>query len=555
MKIVIVGGVAGGASVATRLRRNSEENEIVIIEKSKYISFANCGMPYYIGDKIKNRDNLILNSKEDFKKNHNVDVILKTEVIGINDEKNYVKVINLDTNETYNIDYDVLVLSPGAKPIVPNFIDENVDNLFTLRNIDDMDKIKEYINNSNPTTVNIIGAGMIGVEMAENLSNLGLNVNLIDAAPHVIRTLDEDFSNYVHKYLRKNNINLYLDKKVKQIFKDKIIFDDEEILKTSLTILSIGVVPDTEFLKDSNIELGKRGEIIVNDALRTNIKNIYALGDAISVKNYITKEDTLIPLAGPANKQGRIVADNITGKSRKYIGTIGTSILKLFDMNIATTGMNEEVLKSKKIDYDKVVINTSPISEYYEYARNIKIKLLFDKKGVILGGQVIGYKGVDKRIDIISTAIYNKMTVYDMQDLELSYAPPFSKAKDPLNVTAQVAVNILDGKTSPIYIEELKEIVDEIKGNKEETKYKNSIILDVRTKEEYDYYNIEGSINIPLDEIRYNIDKLSKYENIYVYCAVGYRGYIAEQILKNNKILNVKNLIGGISEYITTYSI
>lgn len=534
MKTIIVGGVAGGASAATRLRRNDENAQIIILDKGEYVSFANCGLPYYIGNVIKSKDDLIVQTKESFKERFNIDVRLKSEVISIDVKNNKVIVKDLVNNSEYEEEYDNLILSPGAKPIRPSNI-EGIDNsnVFTLRNINDMNNIKKYIDDNKPTKCTIIGAGYIGLEMADNLVNIGIQTTIVEASNHVINTLDLDMSHMVHNHMRDNNVKLFFNETATKITNEYVELKSSTKIYTDLVILCIGVAPDTEFIRKCGIGIGQRGEIIVDDSLRTNISNIYAIGDAIGVINYIDKSKAVIPLASPANKQGRIVADIICGSNVRYRGTQGTAIAKIFDMTVAVTGLSEEYLKKNNTEYLKSITYSYSNATYYPGHKPMRIKLIFNKKGKILGCQIVGYEGVDKRIDIVSTAIRANLTVYDLQELELAYAPPFSSAKDPINMAGYVAGNIIDLKTVPFYIEDIENIEN------------NAIILDVRTDSEFVRGNLDNSIKISIDELRNNIDKLDKSKKIYLYCKIGQRGYIAERILRHNGFENVYNLNGG----------
>ncbi len=538
MKTVIVGGVAGGASAATRLRRNDEKTEIIMIDKGEYVSFANCGLPYYIGNVIKLKEDLILQTPKSFKKRFNIDVRLRSEVISVDTENNSIIIKDLNNNTTYVESYDNLLLSPGAKPLKPANIDgiEN-SNVFVLRNIKDMDLIKNYIDYKKPKNCTVIGGGYIGLEVADNISKLGLDVTIVEASSHVINTLDLDMAHFVHNHIRDNNVKLLLGKTATKINSNYIELQNSDKVFSDMVILSIGVIPDTFFLKNSGILLGDRGHIIVDEYLRTNISNIYAVGDSVSITNYIDKSKAAIPLAGPANKQGRIAADNICGKNIKYNGTQGTAIAKVFDITVAVTGLSEEYLKKNNIEYLKSITYSYSNATYYPGAKPMRIKLIFNKSGDILGTQIVGYDGVDKRIDVIATAIRGKMSVYDLQELELAYAPPFSSAKDPVNMAGYVAANILNGYTNPFYIEDVENIEDD------------SIILDVRTDEEFRRGNLDNSIKISIDELRENLNNIDKSKKIYLYCRIGQRGYIAERILRQNGFENVYNLSGGYLMY------
>jgi NADPH-dependent 2,4-dienoyl-CoA reductase/sulfur reductase-like enzyme/rhodanese-related sulfurtransferase len=537
MKILIVGGVAGGASTAARLRRNDEKNNIILFEKGGYISFANCGLPYYIGDVITEKENLILQTPEKFKNRFNIDVRINSEIIRVDCNLKMVLVKNLLTGETYTEGYDKLVLSPGAKPIVPPMKGTEQKHVFTLRNIPDTYAIKDFINKQHPKSCAVVGGGFIGMEMAENLIELGLDVSVIEAAPHVMAPIDMDTSHEVHNYIRTKGINLYLNSSGIEIKPESVILNNGKEVAADMVIMSIGVSPETEFLKNSEIQLGQRGEIVVDEYMQTSVPDIFALGDAVGVKNIVSKRQVIIPLASPANKQGRIVADNICGKERKYKGSQGTSIMKLFDMTVAVTGEKEESLLRNEIPYSKVFTYSASHASYYPCSNMMSIKLLFaPDSGKILGAQIVGYDGVDKRIDSIANAVRFGMSVYDLQEMELAYAPPFSSAKDPVNMAGYVASNVIEGIMKPFYIEDIPFISED------------GVILDVRTDEEYDDDHIENSIHIPLDNLRERLIELDKNKNIYIVCQIGLRGYIAQRILEQNGF-NTRNLIGGYRLY------
>ncbi|WP_315115573.1 FAD-dependent oxidoreductase [uncultured Clostridium sp.] len=537
MKVVVIGGVAGGAGVCARLRRNREDLEIIMIEKGDFISYANCGLPYYIGNVIENQEELLLQTPEGFGKRFNVEVRVRNEVLSVDTDKKEVTVLNHKSGESYVESYDVLVLSPGAKPIVPNLKRIDKDHVYTLRTVPDTLKIKEYINREKPSSAIVVGGGFIGIEMAENLKHLGINVSIIEAADHVIASIDSDMSHEIHNHIRENGVSLYLNSKVVEISDNYVLLEDGREIKGDLVIMSVGVRPETEFLKDSGIKLGGRGEIVVDEFMKTSQSNIYALGDAVAVKSFGSGKENIIPLAGPANKQGRIVADNIASKKVGYNGTQGTAIAKVFDMTTAVTGESERTLKQNGTSYKKVITYSASNATYYPGAQFMTIKLLFTPDtGKILGGQIAGYKGVDKRIDTIASSMRSGLTVHDVQELELAYAPPFSSAKDPLNMAAYVAGNVLDGTMKPFYIEDVENIP------------KEDIILDVRTEMENEQGRIEGSINIPVDELRDRIDELDKDKKYYIYCRVGQRGYIAQRILEQRGF-NTLNLSGGYKFY------
>ena len=537
-KVLIVGGVAGGASTATRLRRLDENLEIVIFEKGEYVSFANCGLPYYIGDIIQNRESLLVQTPESLKARFNLDVRVNSEVVGVNGKDKKVKV-KTKNGEEYEESFDFLVLSPGAKPIFPAIKGIENKKIFTLRNINDMDKIKAEIKNNGVKKTVVVGGGYVGIETAENLKHLGIDVTLIEAAPHILAPFDSEISNILEYELVNNGIELMTSEKVVEFQEDanKIIIKLEsgKIVTTDMVILSIGVSPDTKFLQGSGINLGERGHILINENLETNIDGVYALGDSILVKNYITNQNVGIPLAGPANRQGRIVAGNIVGRNEKYKGSLGTAIIKIFELTGASTGLNERSLKQLNITYEKIYLHPNNHAAYYPGASPISIKALYNKENKqILGAQAVGISGVDKFIDVIATSIKFKATIDDLAELELAYAPPFLSAKSPANMVGFIGQNIEDDLLEQVFMEDLKKY-DE----------KKTIILDIREELELIGGKFDNSVNIPLSELRKRYTELPKDKEIWTYCAVGLRGYIATRFL-SQKGYRVKNLAGGI---------
>ncbi|MGB4490237.1 MAG: CoA-disulfide reductase [Bacteroidales bacterium] len=540
-KIVIVGGVAGGSSAAARLRRLDEFAEIIIFERGEYISFANCGLPYYIGGIITNKNALIIQTPEIMSKRFNLDIRTNNEIIKIDPKSKYVTVKNLKTNEIYNESYDKLILSPGAQPIKPSLPGiKKSDNLFTLRTIPDADAIISYIIEKKPKNAVVIGGGFIGIEIAENLHARGLHVSIVELTEQILTQIDLEMASILHNHIKSKGIELILGDGVKE-FKEqgaKIVLNSNRELSTDLTILAIGVKPEINLAESAGLEIGVTGGIKVNEYLQTSDENIYAIGDAIEVRDYITGHPTLIPLAGPANKQGRIVANNICGKKEKYLGTLGTSVVKVFDMTAAFTGNNEKMLQAKAITYKTIYISPSSHATYYPGATSIHMKLIFDSEtGKILGAQAVGYEGVDKRIDVIASVMRLNGTVYDLTELELAYAPPYSSAKDPVNMIGFVAENQLEGLVDVVLCRELEELDRE-----------NTVILGVFSEEEFQVGSIEGSINIPLEELRDRLDELDKEKLYITYCAVGLRGYIAARILMQHGF-KVKNLAGGFNMY------
>lgn len=539
-KVLIVGGVAGGASAAARLRRLDEHAEIIIFEREQYISYANCGLPYYIGGTIKAREKLLVQTPEDMKRRFNIDVRTESEVISINPKERKVTV-NSKSQGVYQESYDYLILSPGAKVFCPNIPGINSDKVFRLRNIPDTDAIKSFIDVRGIRSAVVIGGGFIGVEIAENLVQRGVDVSLVELAPHILAQFDEDMVAFLENEMIQKGVNLVLNTSVKAINEKgeavEVVLSSEVKLSADVVILATGVIPDTEFLKNSEIELGHKGHIIVNEKMQTNIDNIYAIGDAVEVVDFVNGKKAAIPLAGPANKQGRIAADSIAGLGSSYKGTQGTSIIKVFDLTAASTGNNERTLTRLNIPYKTIYVHPYSHATYYPGATPMTLKLLFNESGQILGAQGIGYDGVDKRIDIIATVIRFRGTVNDLAELELSYAPPYSSAKDPVNMAGFVAQNYLAGMSHLITWSDFEQLKEDY------------ILVDVRTEAEYKKGHIEGAVNIPVDDIRQRLSELDKSKTIVVYCAVGLRGYIADRILSQNGF-NVLNITGGYSSHL-----
>lgn len=544
-KIVIVGGVAGGATAAARLRRLSEQYEIVMFERGEYISFANCGLPYYIGEVITDRKKLLVQTVEGMSKRFRLDIRNFSEVTAIHRDRKTVSVKNVQTGEEYEETYDILLLSPGAKPIVPPIPGiEEAEALFTLRNVPDTDKIKAYVDEQKPKHAVVIGGGFIGIEMAENLVERGMNVTLIERSNQVMAPIDYEMATIVHTHMQEHGVQLILEDGV-QAFEHngrRIVLTSGQVLETDMIILAIGVQPESQLAKEAGLELGIRGTIKVNEHLQTSDPNIYAIGDAIEVKNYIHGFETFVPLAWPANRQGRLVADHIHGIDAKYNGTLGTAIAKVFDLTVAATGNNEKTLKQLGIPYEVVHIHPMSHASYYPNAQQMTLKLIFDKEtGNIYGAQAVGKDGVDKRIDVIATAIKGGLTVRELPDLELAYAPPFSSAKDPVNMAGYVASNIIDGMAETVQWYEIDDIVAN-----------GGFLIDVRTPGEVARGAIRGSINIPLDELRERLSELPKNKTIYVTCQVGLRGYLATRILQENGFA-AKNLDGGYKLYASVF--
>ena len=538
MKTLIIGGVAGGASAAARLRRLDENCEIIILERGEYVSFANCGLPYYIGGDIKNRSDLTLQTPESFKARFNIDVRVNNVATAIHPDINSVSVTDLRSGKSYEESYDYLILSPGAEPIRPNIDGIDNEKVFTLKNSPDTIKIKKYIEKNHSKTAAVVGGGYIGVETAENLKKSGLEVTLIELSDHLIAPLDFDMAADVHRYIKDMGINIELNNGVTSIAEKgnnlKVTLQRGE-LYADMILLSVGVKPETALAKEAGISINKRGSIIVDRRMQTNFKNIYAVGDAVETTNFITGEPAFIPLAGPANKQGRIAADNICGIPSEYKGTQGSSVLKIFNMTVATTGLNEKSAEAAGISYDKTYTYSASHATYYPGASNMSIKVLWDKNTLrLIGAQIVGFEGVDKRMDVLSAAVRFGAKVTDLTDLELCYAPPFGSAKDPVNMAGFVAENVIYGKVKQFFWHD----VDSLPRDGSVT------LLDVRTKTETARGMINGFKNIPLDNLRQNLDLIPKDKPVYVHCHSGLRSYIACRIL-SGRGFDCYNLAGG----------
>jgi NADPH-dependent 2,4-dienoyl-CoA reductase/sulfur reductase-like enzyme/rhodanese-related sulfurtransferase len=538
MKYLIIGAVAGGASTAARLRRMDEKAQIIIFEKGDYISYANCGLPYYIGDVIKSRDSLFVQTAASFTNRFAVDVRVRTEVTGIDPLQKKVSVRNLDTSEEYTETYDKLVLSPGAEPVRPPLPGINSRGIFTLRTVADTDRIKAYVQKTPSGKAVIIGGGFIGLEMAENLHQLGMQVSIVEMQSHILAPLDYPLAALVQQHIRSKGVDLYTDTAV--IGFDtaggnlQVLLNKGNPLEADVVILSIGVRPDTRLAVNAGLELGVTKGIRVNDYLQTSDPHIYAVGDAIEFASPITGRPISTFLAGPANKQGRICADNIVlGNVQKYTGSINTAIVKVFDMTVGVSGMTARQLKSAGVEHIVSTTHSGSHAGYYPGAKQMSIQLAFaPNSGRLLGAQVVGYKGVDKRIDLLASVIKRGSTIYELTEMEHAYAPPFSSAKDPVNIAGFVAENILLQKMKVFYWDEA-------------TARDDKFILDVRAQSEYEAGSIEGAVNIPLDELRERLDELPHDTDIYLYCQIGLRGYMATRILKQNGFKRVFNLSGG----------
>lgn len=539
MNYLIIGGVAGGATVAARLRRMDEKANIILFERGKYVSYANCGLPYYIGDTINNREKLFVQTAKGFTDRFRIDIRTEQEVTAIRPDKKEVEIKNLSTGETYTETYDKLVLSPGAEPLRPGIEGIGSKKIFTLRNVPDTDTIKNYVNTENPKRAIVVGGGFIGLEMAENLYDLGIQVDVVEMANQVMAPLDFSMAAIVHRQLTDKGVGLHLEDGVSR-FEEKdggvtVHLRSGKQIATDMVLLSIGVRPETKLAKDAGLAIGERGGIAVNDYMQTSDADIYALGDAVEVRHLVTGQPALIPLAGPANKQGRIVADNIVfGNKEKYPGSIGTSIAKVFDLTVATAGANAKLLQRNNIPYISSYTHGASHAGYYPGAVPLSIKILFaPENGKLLGAQIVGFNGVDKRIEMLAQVIQRGGTVHDLAELEHAYAPPYSSAKDPVNMAGFVAENILNKKSRIIQWRELAELPAD------------TIRIDVRTHDEYKLGTIPGFINIPVDELREHLDELPKEKPIVVTCAVGLRGYLAYRILVQNGFKHVRNLSGG----------
>lgn len=542
-KVVIVGGVAGGASAAARLRRLDENAEIVMFEKGEFISFANCGLPYYVSGEIKEQSALTLQTPKSFNARFNVDVRILSEVIAINPDEKKVTVKKVVDGTTYEESYDELVLSMGADPIRPNIKGIESNKVFTIRNIPDTLRLKEYVDYKKPQRAVVVGGGFIGLEIAENIKAVGVDVTIVEMSNQVIAPIDYDMAAEVHCHLRSKGVKLMLNSALEEIEeKDnalEVTISGRKV-ETDMVVMAIGVKPESKMAIEAGIEVNSRGAIKVDSHMRTNIKNIYAIGDVIEITNFITKEKSYVPLAGPANKQGRIVADNICGLGTVYTGTQGSSVMKVFDITVASTGLNEKEAKRQGLDYGKVYTYSANHATYYPGASMMAIKTIYEKKtGKILGAQIVGRDGVDKRCDVYAVAIRANMTAYDLTNLELCYAPPYGSAKDPVNMAGYVIENTLTGKVEHICWEDLEAAkADE-----------NGILLDVRTEAEVANAGIiDGFINIPVDNLRARISELDKSKTIYITCQIGLRGYIAARILSQLGY-KCKNFSGGYRFY------
>ena len=541
MKVVIVGGVAGGATAAARIRRLDEQAEIVVFERSGYISYANCGLPYYIGDVITDRSDLTLQTPESFFSRFRVNMKVRHEVTAIHPEKKEVTVKNLETGEEFEESYDKLILSPGAKPTQPRLPGVGLNKLFTLRTVEDTFRIKAYISENHPKSAVLAGGGFISLELAENLRELGMEVTIVQRPKQLMNPFDPDMAAFIHSEMRRHGVKLALGHTVEG-FEEKdggvdVLLKDEQPLHADMVILAIGVSPETTLAKDAGLELGIKGSIVVNDRMETSISDIYAVGDAVQVKHFVTGQDALISLAGPANKQGRIAADNICGGDSHYTGSQGSSVIKIFGMTAATTGVNETNARKAGLDVDTVILSPMSHAGYYPGGKVMTMKVVFEKATYrLLGAQIVGYEGVDKRIDVLATAIRAGIKATELKDLDLAYAPPYSSAKDPVNMAGFMIENIAKGVLKQWHL------ADALPRDGSVT------LLDTRTVGEFDGGHIDGFLNIPVDELRERLGKLDKSKPVYVICQSGLRSYIACRILAGNGF-ECYNFSGGFRFY------
>ncbi len=543
MKIVIVGGVAGGATAAARIRRLDEQAEIIVFERSGFVSYANCGLPYYIGDVITSQNHLTLQTPESFFSRFQVTMKVHHEVTAIHPQQNTVSVKNLKTGEEFEESYDKLLLSPGAKPTQPPIPGTEIDSLFTLRTVEDTLRIKKYIDQNHPKSAVLAGGGFIGLELAENLRELGMEVTIVQRPRQLMNPFDPDMAAFIHNEMRKHGVKLALGHTVEGFEQEetgvRILLKGEEPLHADLVVLAIGVTPDTALARDAGLKLGLKGSILVNERMETSIPNIYAVGDAVQVRHSVTGQEALISLAGPANRQGRIAADNLCGKDSRYPGSQGSSVIKVFNMTAAVTGINETSAKKAGIKADKVILSPMNHAGYYPGGKLMTMKVVFEKDTFrLLGAQIVGYEGVDKRIDVLATAIHAGMKATELKELDLAYAPPYSSAKDPVNMAGFMIENIADGLLKQFHLEDLSTLST-----------RNEVtLLDVRTKKEYENGHVDGFTNIPVDELRERLCEIRSDQPVYVMCQSGLRSYIAVRILAG-KGYDAWNFSGGYRFY------
>ena len=543
MKVVIVGGVAGGATAAARIRRLNEQAEIVVFERSGFISYANCGLPYYIGGVIEDPEELTLQTPESFFSRFRVAMRVRHEVTAIHPDRKTVSVTNLETGEEFEEGYDKLILSPGAKPTQPRLPGVGLDKLFTLRTVEDTFRIKAYISENHPKSAVLAGGGFISLELAENLRELGMEVTIVQRPKQLMNPFDPDMAAFIHSEMRRHGVKLALGHTVEG-FEEKdggvdVLLKDEAPLHADMVVLAIGVSPDTHLAQEAGLELGVKGSIVVNDRMETSVPDIYAVGDAVQVKHFVTGQDVLLSLAGPANKQGRIAADNICGGDSHYMGSQGSSVIKVFDMAAASTGVNETNAKKAGLDVDTVVLSPMSHAGYYPGGKVMTMKVVFEKATYrLLGAQIVGYEGVDKRIDVLATAIRAGLKATALKDLDLAYAPPYSSAKDPVNMAGFMIENIAKGVLKQWHLTD----ADSLPRDGSVT------LLDTRTVEEFAHGHIDGFLNIPVDELRERLGELDKSKPVYVICQSGLRSYIACRILSGNGF-ECYNFSGGFRFY------
>ncbi|MCR5835389.1 MAG: FAD-dependent oxidoreductase [Lachnospiraceae bacterium] len=561
-KIVIVGGVAGGASAATRLRRLDENAQITIFERTGYVSYANCGLPYYVGGVIEDADELTLQTPDSFWERFRIDVRTKHEVMSIDTEKKTVMVCGLETGKVFEESYDKLILAPGAKAFIPNIPGIDSKNVFTLRTVEDTFRIRDYVVSASPKSAVVVGGGFIGIEVAENLRKMGVDVTIVEASNQLMNTLDYDMATLVHTKLRSKGVDIRLDSTVSSIEECKsheekkadnskpadrmssesklsVVLRDKTRIETDMVLMAVGVTPESNLAKEAGFKLGIRDSIVVNEKMETSVADIYAVGDAVQVKNTVTGKYSLISLAGPANKQGRIVADNICGIESTFEGSLGSSVIKVFDLTVASTGITEKRADVEGIDYDKVVLSPMSHAGYYPGGHVLTMKVVYEKvTKKILGAQIIGFSGVDKRIDVIATAISAGMKADKLKELDLAYAPPFSSAKDPVNMAGFMIENVESGIVKQFYWEDINRLTGD----------DSVTILDARTSEEYDSGHVEGALHIPVDDLRERKEEIDKSKPLYVYCQSGLRSYIACRILAQEGY-DCYNLSGGYRFY------
>ena len=539
MKVVIVGGVAGGASAAARIRRLDEQAQIMVFERSGFMSYANCGLPYYIGGIIEDKEELTLQTPASFGKRFRVDARVHHEVTDIDSTEKTVTVKDLKTGTIFKEAYDKLLLSPGAKPVIPDYAKKENDRLFTLRTVEDTLRIHDYIEKNKPQNAVVIGGGFIGLEMAENLCEQGIGVTIIQRSRQLLNILDPDMASFLHAKCRAAGIRLYFGTNVSDIREDTVYTDQTEPIKADIIILAIGVTPENELAKKAGLALGQKGAIAVSDKMETSVPDIYAVGDAVQITHFITKKKAVITLAGPANKEGRIAADNICGLDSRYEGSLGSSVIKMFDMTAAATGLSEKAAKEAGFDYEKLVLSPSSHAGYYPDAKVMTMKILYEKQTLrLLGAQIVGYDGVDKRIDVLATAIFAGLPADELQHLDLAYAPPYSSAKDPVNMAGFIIDNIENGIVKHFHPED----IDSLRKRNDVT------LLDTRTTMEYLRGHAAGFIHIPVDNLRERLHELDPRKPVYVMCQSGLRSYLATRILSQNGF-DAYNFSGGYRFY------